>query len=333
MRPDLGLSNRLFRHDLRIAINTARANFARWNDRLVAGAALCVALAVMHGWAANQPGGTAAWAACGVGIVAGVGASRLLAARIEFQAFDGLLAADAVQPSLRRHYSLAWHAIGIATLAVVTLIARPSLLFISAPAYIFGALMAGGVSRLSVQRMAAGRALGRTLRRWLHRPGAGVAAAAIFLLTVLPTQALEPNGQLAAIGIEAVLFALALTMVEQDIVRFRSSSGHRPWRIVLSYANGLLLFAGMAAPACLLVMGPAAASIVLAASAAILLLLAMRVLAYCVHSKRFADLLVSMLVGVMALTAYSMIVLLPVVIIALLWQLQRRAAAKTWMLA
>lgn len=333
MRTRIGLSNRLFRHDRRIAINTARANFAGWNDRLIAGAVLFLALAVVHAWAGDQPWKTAAWAACGVGVVAGIGASRILAARIAFHSFDGLLAADAVQPSLCRRYSVAWHGIGIATLAAVTLIARPSLIIVSAPAYIAGVLVAGGAGRLAVRRMAARPALGRTIRRWLHRPRAGVAAAAILLLTLVPAQALETKGQLAVIGIEAVLLALALTVVEQDIVRFRSGSGHGPWRIVLGYSLALLLFAGIAVPVCWLVMGPAAASIVLAASAAMLLLLAMRVLAYCAHGKRFADILVSMLIGLLALTAYSMIVLLPFVAIAVLWQLQRRAAAKTWLLA
>ena len=333
MRASPGLSNRLFRHDRQIAINTTRANLMRWNDRLIVGAALLVALAMVRAWSGDQPWRIAAWAAFGVGVAAGVGASRLLAARIAFHSFDGLLAADAVQPSLSRRYSVAWHAMGITSMAAATLFARPSLLIISVPAYIAGVLVAAGAGRLPLQRLAARPALGRAIRRVLHRPVAGVVAAIILLLTLVPAHALETKSQLAVIGIEAVLFAVALTIVEQDIVRFRSSSGHRPWRIVLGYAVGLLLFTGMTAPVCWLVAGPAAASIVLAVTAAMLLLLGMRVLAYCAHSKRLADLLVSILVGLFALTAYSMIVLLPFVAIAVLWQLYRGAAAKTWVLA
>jgi hypothetical protein len=63
-----------------------------------------------------------------------------------------------------------------------------------------------------------------------------------------------------------------------------------------------------------------------------LLLLAMRICAYAVHGKRFADFLVSILAGLFALVAWWMIVLLPFVALAALWQLQRRAAAKTWLL-
>lgn len=322
----------MLRHDRLIAINTARANFTGWNDRLIAGAMLFLALAFVRGWAGDQSWKVAAGAACVAGVGIGIWASRLLAARIAFHRFDGLLAADAVQPALWRRYLLAWHGIGIATLATVTLIARPSLLVIGVPAYVAGALLAGAAGRLATRRIAARPALGRSVQRLLHRPGAGVVAAILLLLSLLPAQALEKEGQMAVIGLEALLFAAALTPVEQDIVRFKAGSGHSPRRIVIGYSYGLLLFAAIAAPVCWLVIGPVPASIVLAISAAMLLLLAMRVCAYCVHGKRFADLLVSILVGLFALVAWWMIVLLPFVALAALWQLQRRAAAKTWLL-
>jgi hypothetical protein len=330
-RVDLG--NRLFRHDCQIAINTARANFTGWADRLIAGAMLFVALAAVRSWSGDQPWKIAAWAAFGICVGAGFGAGRLLAARIAFHSFDGLLAADAVQPSLCRRYMAASHGIGITTLTAITLIARPSLLIISTPAYMTGVFMAGVTGHLAMQRMAARPAVGRTLRRLLHHPGAGVVAAMILLLSLLPAHALGTTGQLAVAGIEAVLFAVALTIVERDIVRFKAISGHSPGRIVVSYSYGLLSFAGITVPVCWCAMGPVPASIILVASAAMLLLLAMRVFAYCVHSKRFADFLVSVFAGLLALVGFWMIVLLPFVAVAVLWQLQRRAAAKTWLLA
>ena len=64
-----------------------------------------------------------------------------------------------------------------------------------------------------------------------------------------------------------------------------------------------------------------------------LLLLALRILAYRLHAKRFADLLVSICAGLLMVVAYSMPVLLPFLALAILWQLQRRAAARTWLLA
>ena len=61
--------------------------------------------------------------------------------------------------------------------------------------------------------------------------------------------------------------------------------------------------------------------------------LALRILAYRLHAKRFADLLVSICAGLLMVVAYSMPVLLPFLALAILWQLQRRAAARTWLLA
>src|SRR3569832_624998 len=131
MRTRISFGNRLLRHDRQIAINTVRANFTRWNDRLIAGAVLFLALAVMRAWAGDQPWKIAAWAACAVGAGSGFGVCRFLVACFAFHSFDGVLAADALQRSLCRRSLVGWHAIGIATLATVTLIARPSLLIIS----------------------------------------------------------------------------------------------------------------------------------------------------------------------------------------------------------
>src|SRR3569832_293425 len=136
MRTCAGSGNRLFRHDREIANNTAKANFTGWTDRLITGAMLFLALAFARGWAGDQSWKVAAWAACAVGAGAGIGASRLLAARIAFRRFDGLLAADAVQPAMCRRYKLAWHGIGIAALVFVSLVVR---LFL----FVFGVLVFG----------------------------------------------------------------------------------------------------------------------------------------------------------------------------------------------
>jgi len=54
------------------------------------------------------------------------------------------------------------------------------------------------------------------------------------------------------------------------------------------------------------------------------LLLTLRVLACRLHAKLFADFLVSILAGILMLIAYSMSVALPLIALAILWQLQRR---------
>lgn len=158
-------------------------------------------------------------------------------------------------------------------------------------------------------------------------------AAMILLLSLLPAQTLGTNAVMAVVGIEAVLLTLALTMVDDDIVRFMTIVGHGPWPIVVHHAQGMLLFAGLTVPACWFAVGPVATGIVAAAAVAMLLLLSMRVLAYRIHAKRFADFLVSIYTGLLIVMAYSTPLLLPVLAIAFLWQLQRRAATRTWLLA
>lgn len=333
MRAWVALDNRLFRHDRQIVINTVRANVSGWRDLLSAGAALVLILVVARFWLGGQPWKIAAWAALGLSLFIGVGVGRLLDARVAFHSFDGLLAADAVQPSLRRNYIVAWHGIAIIIGAAVTLIARPSLIVISLPAYLGGTLLGPLASRLPVGPAAFCKiANARTVRSWLNRPSAGIVAALPLLVSLFLVRTLETKGVLAVIGMEAALFALMLTLVEQDVVRFKAISGYGPWRIVTDNAVGLLLFAGIVVPACWITIGSGPAAIVLVISATMLLLLAMRVLSYALYEKRFADLLVSMLGGVLVMVGYLMVVLLPFFIIAVLWQLQRRAAEKTWLL-
>lgn len=64
-----------------------------------------------------------------------------------------------------------------------------------------------------------------------------------------------------------------------------------------------------------------------------LFLLELRICTYCAYEKRLADIGITIVFGVLALTGYSMPVLLPFAMIAILWQLQRRGRANVWLLA
>lgn len=334
MRASESLCDRLFRHDWRIARNTLRAAFAGWHDRLIAGTMLLVTLAAVRSWCADRPWEVAAWWALGAGIITGIGAGRAIAARLRFHGFDGLLAADALQPSTRRRYMVTWHAIGVAILTVVVLVLRPSLLIVSAPAYLVGGFVAHATASLAISSVAVGKARpGWTIRRWLHHPSAGIVAALILLVSLLLAHTFDTNALMVVLGIEVVVLVLMLALVDDDIVRFMTIVGHGPWRIVVRHARGVLLFAVLTVPVCWFAFGPVAAGIITAAALATLLLLTMRILAYYLYAKRFADLLVSISIGLLMLVAYSMSFLLPFLAIAILWQLQRRAAARTWLLA
>lgn len=324
-------TGRLFRHDRLIAWNTIRATFASWHDRAIAALLLLAALAVVRNWFVDQPWMVAEWVT--LATATGIGAARLVARRLAFHTFDGLLAADALHPQMRWHYMAAWHSVGLALLGVVILIGRPSLLLVSVPAYLAGALVAGltGSFRMS-RRIADMTRAGWTLRAWSHRPIAGVAAATVLLLSLLPARTLGANGLMAVAGIGTVLLALMLTSVDDAIVRFMAIAGHGSRRIIVRHSKGFASFLALAVPGCWITLGLVAAGIVAAAGLAILLLLTLRIFAYRLHARRFADLLVSIFAALLMLVAYSMPVALPVIGFAMLWQLQRRGWAKTWLL-
>ncbi|WP_394659382.1 hypothetical protein [uncultured Novosphingobium sp.] len=326
--------NRLFRQDRLIASNTIRATFAGWHDRVIATLMVLAALAVAHAWVADRPWRVAAWTAFGAGMLIGIGVERLVGGRLAFHAFDGLLAADALHPQTRRRYMTAWHGVGLTLLAVTTLIVRPSLLVISVPAYLAGVLIAGLTGGVRMPKRIAGTARpGWTLRAWLHRPIAGVTAATVLLLLLLPARTLGTNALMAVVGIASMLLTLTLTSVDDAVVRFMTIAGHGSRRIVVHHGKGIATFLAVSVPGCWIILGPVAAGIAAAACVGILLLLTLRILAYRLHTKRFADVLVSILAGLLALAAYSMPVALPVIALAMLWQLQRRGRTKTWLLA
>jgi hypothetical protein len=326
--------SRLFRQDRLIAWNTVRATFTGWHDRVIAALMLVATFAFIGAWFADRPWTVAAWAALAAGTVIGIGAQRLVAARLVFHAFDGLLAADALHPPLRWRYSAAWHGAGLALLLVVTLIGRPSLLVVSVPAYLAGALLAALTGRFGMpRRIAATTRLEWTIRAWVHRPIAGISVAMVLLLSLSPARTLGTNALMAVVGIGTVLLALVLTSVDDAIVRFMTIAGHGSRRIIVRHVKGLASFLAVAVPGCWVMLGPVAAGIVAGTGAAMLLLLTLRILAYRLHARRSADFLVSILAGLLMLVAYSLPVALPVIALVVLWRLRRHGRTKTWLLA
>lgn len=326
--------NRLFRHDFWIVANATRATFAGWHDRLIATLMLLGALAAIQSWFAYRPWAIAASTAMGAGILVGLGAGRLLAARLAFHRFDGLLAADALHARSRRRYTLAWHGIAVMVMAAVALIARPSLIPISVAGYAAGGVAAELFGRFGTSwRPASHARSGWVLGRWLQRGGTGAAAALALVLALLPVRSFGMNALMMTAGIGTVLIGLLLTKVDDGIVRFMTSIGHGPLRMVLSNAKGMLAFIAVSAPGSWLMLGFGTAVVVAGASTALLLLLVLRVLAYRLHAKRSADFLIAIVSGLLMLTAYYMPVALPLVVIAVLLRIGHRGAAKTWLLA
>ncbi|MFA6125180.1 hypothetical protein [Sphingomonas sp.] len=328
-------SNRLFDYDCRIVVNGIRATFAPWRDRLTVGIGLFVIIAVVRAWFADRPWTVAAWVGLAAGGLIGVTAGQLIASRLAFHAFDGALTADALHLPTRRRYIIVWHAIGLGILAIVTLVVRPSLVIVSLPGYAAGALIGGGTFGFAVPGLAIVKLrYGRTVRSWAQRPHAGIVAAATLCLSLmLLARFLGTNALIALASIEAAMLALALTVVDDGIVRFLTANGHRSWRIIARQARGVVLFTVVAAPICAFAFGTIVAGIVAIVSTAALVLMTTRILAYRLHGKRSADVLVSVLMALLMLVAFSMPAIMPLVAIVMVWQLQRRAATRTWMLA
>jgi hypothetical protein len=329
--------NRLFRQDRLIASNSIRAMFVAWYDPAIAALLLLGGLAFVRAPFVDRPWMTAAWAALAAGTMIGIAAQRLVARRLAFHAFDGLLAADALCPQMRRQYMAAWHGVALALLLPVSLIVRPSLLLVSVPAYLAGALIAGltgsfGRSgRITLTIVGTARPKW-TLRALSQRPIAGLAAAAVLLLALFPARTLGTNALMAVVGTGTLLLALMLTSVDDAIVRFMTIAGHGSRRLISEHAKGVTTFLAVSAPGCCIMLGPVAAGLAAAACAATMALMTFRILAYRLHAKRFADVLVSILAGLLMLVAYAMPIAVPVLAFAMLWQLHRRGRTKTWLL-
>lgn len=325
---------RLLRHDRRIAINTLRATFANWSDRGIAALLLLFALTGLRHAVADRPWHVAAWGALAIGALGGIAAARLVAARLAFHTADGLLAADALHAPTRRRYVLALAGIAFVLLIGLTLAVRPALLAFALPGHAAGWLFGGLAGRLMLPRAFVGTARpGRAIRAALRRPIAGPLAALVLLATTAAAPIASADARAALVGIGTLAIGLSLTIVDDAVVRFRTLAGHRAGRIVVGHAGGLAGFLALMVPISLWWCGPIVAAVVAAIGTGLLLLVALRILAYRLHARRFADLLVSLFVALLVLTAWSLPVALPLVAAALLWHLHRRGRDMPWRLA
>lgn len=326
-------SSRLVRHDGLVLANTVRATFASWHDRLIAAAMLLIGLAAIRSWLLLQSWATVRWAALAGGAAGGAAAARLIEARLRYHAMDGILPAEALRPGAGRRFAIAWHGVGLGALTAILMAGRPAAAIVAAPAYVAGALAIHVAARFALPQLGSGVRLGWAIRRWLRQPRVGAAAALMLTLWMLPLRVASPEVRLTVVGAGSILFALALTSVDASEVRFMAVAGHGAGRLVAHHLRGIAAFALLAVAGCGLVGRSPAAGLVAAVAAALALLLVFRVLAYRLHDRRFADPLVSVLVGLLLLSAYAAPFATPVVAVAALWRLTRRGAARTWLLA
>lgn len=323
----------LLRHDATIVVNAARATFSSWTDRALAIFMVTIALFGLPASLAHQPFVPSASIVTAVAAMIGAGTGRLIRRRLDFHAYDGVLAADALAGSARRSYALFVHLLSSCVLAIGLLVARPGLVAFAAAGYLLGAGCGHLAARLARKgRGRRGRRPGRSARRELRRPTAGLAAAMVVLPVLLLLSSLEPAPFLAAVGAISAIAALSLTIVDDAAVRFMTISGYRAWAIVGIRARAGLIFLAAAGAGSLILAGPLPAQIVVAVTTAALALMAARILAYRVHARRTADMVLSLSGAGLCAIGLAAPILLPPVLAAIFWHLHRRAAPMTWML-
>ena len=323
--------SRLLSYDIIVTWNTLRVTFGRWQDRLMAAIMLVAAFAVTRLWFNTQDWTTAGWAALLANIMLAFGAGRLTHARLTFHASDGLLAVEALISRERRRYIAAWHGIALTLLIVLTTLLRPSLLVVSLIGYLAGAVAAHLANELGAWRRIARGRPGWSILPWSNRQSTGLAAAAILLLILVGVRSSRTAEQMALAGMGTILLALALSRVDDQVIRFMAFAGHGTRRIVTHHAKGLASFFAVAVPGSCILLGLTGMAIVAALSSTMLLLLTLRTLAYRLHERRTADVLVSLLAGLLMLAAYWVPPALPVIAFAMLWQFHRRGRELTWL--
>lgn len=328
---------KLFRYDLRISANAVKRAITRWHDKAIAAAVLLIFIAALRSWFRPLEWQTAAWIAVGLGLLVGIGSGGAIRARLESHSADGPLAAEALSTGSRRRHAMTCHLAALALLAIVSILVRPSLLAFTSGGYFAGAVIAQAAALPGLLAMIPDRPsrdMFRMVRSWLREPRAGAWAAAVLIasLVVLQQSAPSPSAVWAGSAILAALLVLALTMVDDHVIRFMAAAGYGSWKSVWRHVRGLTLFMAISIPACTLGFGLAAGAIVACVGVGGFLLLVLRVLAYRVHGKRLADLWLSAVAGLFVLAASATPFLLPPIFALLLWHMQRQASRRAWLI-
>ena len=326
--------NSLVRHDGQIVVNQIRRIFGRWQDGLLISLFFLAVPPLLKVLFADKPWTVMAGIALAGGLGCGIAVGRLVSERLVYHSDHGVLAADALHRSTRLFYGGVWHGLAMTALAFLTLIVRPSTLPIGLFGYVAGGLcvlLIAIVWKASpvVSRMR----LGFNLLDACHRPSTGIALALVLLLSLLLVRERGADAMMTVAVIQTVLFTLPLTSVNDRVIRFMSTVGLGTGSTLAHHAKGFVVFVALAVTSCWLVITPAVAGAVFAISGAALLLLAFRILTYSLYSRRLAELVLFVTTGLLTLVAFTVPVAMPFCVVAVLWRLQHKSAAKRWLLA
>lgn len=326
---------RLFAHDLSILMTNARSSFG-WRDRIALMLAFSLLIAGLRSFISDQPESFVQTSAFGVGIIAGFAFGRMILARLSYHASDGMLAADALVSFHRWRYASLFHALAIVGLSVSVAMVGGWLTLPFLTGYCCGLILGHGLSGLRVQRFQAVTRTthwGRTALAWTRGGSAGIVAAFSVAALLLPLGAMEGSASLLAAASATGITMLILTTVDHGSVRFMAMSGYGVWGALRIHFLPGFWFLVLAVFLGVVIRGPAIGTVIAGIAIAALGLQALRVLAYRIHTKRFGDWLVACLIGVVALVAWSLPLVAPIVLAVIFWHLHRRASASTWSIA
>lgn len=325
----------MFAHDVSILLTSARASFA-WRDRVALTLAFALLIAGLRSVIIEQPDNLVWASAFGVGIVAGFAVARSILKRLSYHASDGMLAADALVCVRRWGYAVWFHALAVAGLSFSVAMVGGWLTLPFLTGYLCGMALGHGSSLLRFQGFPAIARIaqwGRTALAWTRDRRAGIVAALLVTALLLPLAGLDGSASLLAAASATGIAMLVLTTVDHGSVRFMAMSGYGVrgalrvhllpgfWFLVLAVFLGVVIH------------GPAIGTVIAGIAIASLGLQALRVLAYRIHTKRVGDWLVAISVGVVALVAWSLPFVAPIVLTVIFWHLYRRATASTWLIA
>jgi len=322
----------LFAHDFSILLTGARASFG-WRDWIALMLAFWLLIAGLRSVIIDQPGNLVQTIAFGVGIIAGFAIERVVLARLSYHASDGMLAADALISVRRWRYATLFHAIAVVCLSFSVAMVSGWLTFPFLLGYFCGLALGHGFLRLRVQGFPAVARIthwGRTALAWTRDSRAGIVAALLVTALLSPLAGMDGSASLLAAASATGIAMFILTTVDHGSVRFMAMSGYGVWRALRVQLLPGFWFLVLAVFLGVIIHGPAIGTAIAGIAIAALGLQALRVLAYRIHSKRVGDWLVASLIGIVALVAWSLPLVVPAVLGVIFWHLHGRASASTW---
>jgi hypothetical protein len=134
-------------------------------------------------------------------------------------------------------------------------------------------------------------------------------------------------------GVIALTVALIMGWVDHDQARFQLMIGHTPLTIIAQTVLPCLTAGFAFAVSLSLGLNWIAAAIAAGASLACVLFITLAVLTHCVFSRRLAEWALTLLIGVVAMTAFAAPPLAPLVLLGAAIWLLRRAHDRRWIIA